>query len=98
MKQIEKVNNGFFKSKAQEIINETDIETVISETGNELINRISEWISEGSWWVIKSVDKHEIDISNYKPLRGSSYLQPEKFKNKKGLINIKNGNDNKCFR
>ena len=79
MKQFEKVNNGFFKPKAREIINENDIETVISETGNELINRISQWISEGSGWVIKSVDKHEIDISKYKPLRGSLYLPlPEK--------------------
>ena len=85
--------------KLGELINENDIETVISETGNELINRISEWISEGSGWVIKSVDKHEIDISKYKPLRGSSYLPlPEKLKNKKGLINIKNENDNECFR
>ena len=30
MKQIEKVNFGFFKSNAREIINENDIETVIS--------------------------------------------------------------------
>ena len=73
------MNIGFFKSKAQEIINENGIETVISEAGNELINRISEWISEGSGWVIKSVDKHEIDISKHKPLKGSSYLPlPEK--------------------
>ena len=72
MKQIEKVNNGFFKSKAREINNENDIETVISEAVNEFINRISEWISNGSRWVIKCVDKHEIDISKYKPLRGSS--------------------------
>ena len=81
MKQIEKVNVGFFKSNIQEIINENDIETVISNAGNELINRISDWISEGSGWVIKSVDKHEIDISRYKPLRGSLYLPlPEKNK------------------
>ena len=90
MKQIEKVNNGFFKSKAQEIINENDIETVISEAGNELINRISEWISEGSGWVIKSVDKHEIDISKYKPLKGSSYLPlPEKIKKQRLIFKIK---------
>ena len=81
MKQIEKVNVGFFKSNAREIINENDIETVISDARNEHINRISEWISEGSGLVIKSVDKHEIDISKYKPLRGSSYLPlPEKNK------------------
>ena len=54
---------------------------------------------EGNVWVIKSVDKHEIDISKYKPLRGSSYLPlPEKLKTKKALINIKNENDNECFR
>ena len=96
MKLIEKVNVGFFKSNAREIINETDIQTVISDAGNELINRISEGISEGSGWVIKSVDKHEIDISKYMPLRGYSYLPlPEKIK--KATINIQNKNDNECL-
>ena len=74
MKQIEKVDVGFFKSNAREITNENDIETEISDAGNVLIQRISEWIPEGTGWVIKSVDKHEIDVSKYKPLRGSSYL------------------------
>ena len=79
MKQIEKVRVGFFKSNAREIINENYIETVISDAGNELINRISEWISEGGGWVIKSVDKYK--FSKYKPLRASSYLPlPEKNK------------------
>ena len=36
------MNAGFFKYNAREIINENDIETVISDVGNELINRISE--------------------------------------------------------
>ena len=75
MKQIEKVNVGSFKSNAREIINENDIETVISDASNELINSISEWISEGSGWVIKPVDKHEIDISKYKALRGLHIYQ-----------------------
>ena len=95
MKQIEKVNVGFFKSNAREMINGNDIETVISDAGNELINRISEWISEGSGWVIKSVDKHEIGISKYKPLRG---LHIYHFLEKKAMINIQNKNDNECFR
>ena len=37
MKPIQKGNNGFVKSKARIAINENDIETVISEAGNELI-------------------------------------------------------------
>ena len=98
MKQ-EKTLVGHFKSKAREIINENDIETVILDAGNELLNRISDWIAEGSGWVIKSVDKHEIDVTKYKPLRESSYLPlPEKLKNKKATINIQNKKDNECFR
>ena len=81
------------------IINENDIKTVLSDAGNELINRISEWISEGSGWVIKSFYKHEIDIPKYKPLRRSLYLPlPEKINNKKATINIENKNDNECFK
>ena len=51
MKQIENANVGFFKSYAWELSSDNDIETVMSDAGNELINRISEWISEGSVWV-----------------------------------------------
>ena len=80
MKQIEKVNFDPFKSNARKIINENYIETV-SDGGNELINRISEW---------KSVDKHEIDISKHKPLRGSSNLPlPEKIKEQRLIFKIK---------
>ena len=90
MKKIEKVNVGFFKSNAREIINENDIETVISDADNELIIGISEWISEGSEWVIKSVDQHEIDISKCKPLKGSSYLPlTEKIKKQRLIFEIK---------
>ena len=86
---MKKGNVDFFKSDARKIINENKLETVISDAGNKLINRISEWISEGSGWVNKSVDKHEIDISKFKTLRESSYLPlPEKLKNKKAKINI----------
>ena len=81
MKQ-EKTLVGHLKSKAREIINENDIETVILDAGNELLNRISDWIAEETGWVIKSVDKHEIVISKYKPLRGSSYLPLPKEINK----------------
>ena len=47
--------------------------------------------------MVKSVDKYEIDISKYKPLRGSSYLSLPKKIYKKATINIENIND-ECFR
>ena len=97
MKQSENVNVGFFKSNAREIINENDIETVISDAGNELINRISEWISEGSGWVIKCIDKHEIDKIQAAEGVFISTITRKK-KKKKATINIENKNDNECFR
>ena len=52
---------------------------------NGLLYIISEWISQG--WAIRN--------HKYKPLKGSSYLPlPDMIKNRKGLLNIKNVNDN----
>ena len=59
----------------------------------------SKWISEGSGWTIDRVDNNYINVVNYKPLNGSSYIElPTELKNSsKGLINIKN-KDDECFR
>ena len=64
-----------------------------------LLNQISQWISEGSGWTIQSVDSHYLNIVKYKPMKGSSYIQlPNELRNSaKGLINMKN-EDNECFR
>ena len=60
---------------------------------------IDKWVSEGSGWVIDRIDSHYINVTTYKPLNGSSYIElPTELRNpKKGLINIKN-QDNECFR
>ena len=66
---------------------------------DHILNIIAKWISEGSGWTIQSVDSHFLNIVEYQPLKGSSYIElPIELRNSmKGLINIKN-NDNECFR
>ena len=56
------------------------------------------WISERSGWIVELVEFQYINISTYRPLSGSSYVDlPVELKNpKKGRINIKN-KDKKCF-
>ena len=56
-------------------------------------------ISEGSGWTVKSVDNHYLNVVKYQPMRGSSYIKlPQELRNSsKGLINIKN-KDDECFR
>ena len=71
----------------------------LQESQEQIINKIAQWISEGSGWTIESVDNHYTNIMKYDPLRGSSYINlPQEFNNSaKGLINIKS-DDNECFR
>ena len=89
---------AYFNSSAQTIINHTEIANSLQLSKQQILNKVAQWISEGSGWTIKSVDSHYLNIVKYKPMNGSSYIQlPEQLNNKKGLINLKN-KDNKCFR
>ena len=62
------------------------------------MHKIDTWINKGSGWIIESFESQYINISTYRPLVGSSYIDlPIELKHpKKGLINIKN-NGQKCF-
>ena len=93
------LKNVFFNSTADLIINETDIKLVIQASQQQILNKIAQWISEGSGWIIQSIENHYINIVNYSPLKGSSYIKvPQELRySAKGLINMKN-NDNECFR
>ena len=64
----------------------------------KILYRVDAWINKESGWIIESIESQYINISTYRPLVGSSYIElPIELKHpKKGLINIKN-NDQKCF-
>ena len=89
----------YFNNKTYMIINNNDINQVLKISTEEILNRIAQWLSEGSGWTIESIDSHHINLTKHKPLKGSSYLElPYELRNSlKGLINIKN-KDNECFR
>ena len=93
------LKNGYFNSTTDLIINETDIKLTIQASQQQILNKIAQWISEGSGWTILSIENHYINIVNYNPLKGSSYIElPQELRNSaKGLINMKN-KDNECFR
>ena len=64
----------------------------------EMLYLVDNWINEGSGWIVESIKSQYINISVYRPLSGSSYLNlPVKIRSSiKGLINVKN-KDQKCF-
>ena len=59
---------------------------------------IDNWINEGSGWIIELIESQYINISTYRQLSGSSYMDlPIELKSPgTELINIKN-KDKKCF-
>ena len=93
------IKTAYFNSKTKTLINENEINEVLQTSRQELMKAIGQWISEGSGWTIQSVDGHYINLTKYKPLKGSSYIElPTELRNPaKGLINLKN-KDNECFR
>ena len=63
-----------------------------------MLYMIDVWINKGSDWNVESIESQYIDISTYRPLAGSSYmdLPAERRSPRKRLINIKN-KDEQCF-
>ena len=90
---------AYFNSKPQTIINNVEIPEALQLSKEQILNITAKWISEGSGWTIESVDNHHLNIVQYQPMKGSSYIRlPQELRNSsKGLINMKN-EDNECFR
>ena len=98
-KHVSIYKTALFSGKAKTITKVDDIEPEPNMSRQEILNVIDKWVSEGSGWVIDRLDSHYLNVTLYKPLNGSSYIElPTELRNpKKGLINIKN-QDNECFR
>ena len=98
-KRVSIYKTAFFNGKAKTITKPNDIEPELSMSRQEILNVIDKWVSKGSGWVIDQIDSHYINVTLYKPLNGNSYVElPMELRNpKKGLINIKN-KDDECFR
>ena len=62
----------------------------------EILYMIDNWINKGSGWIIEFIECQYINISTYRPLSGSSYmdLSIELKSPRKGLINIKDEEKN----
>ena len=90
---------AYFNSKPQTIINNTEIPKSLQLSEQQILNLVAVWISEGSGWTVESVDNHYLNIVQYQPMKGSSYIKlpQELINSSKGLINMKN-EDNECFR
>ena len=88
----------YFNSPTFTITNEFEIKLELEQAEEKILNRIANWISRGSGFVIEIILTFFVNIVSYVPLKARSHLPlSEELRNPhKGLINLHN-NDNKCF-
>ena len=91
-----RINDNEFDSKTlyvnslvQTVINQR---YYLNDSFEEILNLLDIWINEGSGWVTDKIEGLYINVANYEPLLGDSYVPLPKALNNsmKGLINIKN--------
>ncbi|CAG8750038.1 14651_t:CDS:2, partial [Dentiscutata erythropus] len=89
-----------FKHETIEIIREDRINATIEKGYNEIIDQIEDEAIQESGWSFVRAEEVFLEISAFRPLRGSSYLSlPEALdKPQLGLINPQNRDDNECFK
>ena len=86
----------YIRSDAITVINQS---FRLNEAFGKLTLLLDIWEGKGSGWIIDQVQDIHININNYDPLAGSTYIQlPSELQNSmKRLVNIKN-KDIECFK
>ena len=55
---------AYFNAKPQTVTNEIEIAELLQITQQQIVNKIQQWVSEGSGWTIQSVDVIILILSN----------------------------------
>ena len=89
-----------FNSKAERIINESDVVDVFEAIYGTVLSNIQKFLGQDSSWNTDSDIDRNINILKYNPLAGSSYIKlpKELSHSRKEFINIQNTYDIKPFK
>ena len=93
------INVYSFASKMEIVTESTDLSDLYNTMSDKIFELIQNFNNRGSGWQFDRVEHLDININPYNPLSASSYIElPGKLAEKKAIINVKNENDNECFK
>ena len=93
------INVYSFASKMEIVTESTDLSDLYNTMTSRIFELIQNFNNRGSGWQFDRVEHLDININPFNPLSASSYiLLPKKLYEKKAIINVKNDNDNECFK
>ena len=98
--EVERMEH-YFNRMQPIVMNEHNIDTLnnmLNRFVDEVRGEIEAWSQRGSGWVVDEILEALINVAQYHPLNGGSFMPlPEKLKNKKAILNIQD-RDNQCLR
>ena len=98
--KVEEMNH-YFNRMQPVILNEHNIDILnplLNQFIDEVKGQIEAWSERGSGGIMDKILEAFINVAQYWPLRGGSYMVlPTKLKNKRAILNIQN-RDNECLR
>ena len=88
----------YFHSQTIENLEGTNESEIFDSMIETIEERFQNFTNQGSNWVLERVISLDVQITQFIPLRGRSYIPlPKVLANKKAIINMKN-DDNECFK
>ena len=88
---------GYFSTKSNMISNIDLFDEFLSKKFSELENQVQEYCVNGSNWILEKIMRLDIHVGKYVTKYGACFTElPERLKNEKAIINIKN-KDYLCF-
>ena len=96
-KKVKDQSKIYLHSRTYVNLEKTDVKIILKDMISELLIGLANYQEKGSGWYFKEINKLEIHLVDYKPMRGGSYIKlPEFIKKKNAILNIEN-KDDKCF-
>ena len=93
------INIWYFATDPVIITEATDLSDLYNTMTSRIFELIQNYNNRGSDWQFDRVEHLDININPYNPLSASSYIPlPKKLADKNAIINVKNENDNECFK
>ena len=89
----------YFNSNLKTIIQKDTVTGEYRVMSNEILENVANFQRRGSGWIFRKVLSMDIHLNKYEPLSGSSYIPlPKVLQSKKAIVNVKNEEDNECFK
>ena len=93
------INVYSFASKMEIVTEATDLSKLFDHMVDKIFELIQNFNNRGSGWQFDRVEHLDININPFNPLSASSYIElSSSLYMKKAIINVKNENDNECFK